>query len=683
MYQFKSLSLGEIDHEQFLSYSEKSIFTTPAWIQFVADDSNATPHVIQIDHGGRVLGYFSGLIVSKFGVKIFGSPFRGWSTCFMGFDVADEGHILQIIPAIIPYIYKTTRVKYIEIVDRSLQVADADSIPYTTSIVDTLELSVDAKSDDDLLSGFKSDCRNFINQFGKRGATLEEATPDDAFAVEYYDQLTDVFAKQGMVPTYSLEKVKTLLRNFSASDNMLCLRVRNPKGESIATSIFLGFNKKFFFWGGASYRGSQFYRPNESMIWYAIRYWRARGFKVFDMVGVRDYKLKFGSEVKKYLSIKDARPRILLHFRNWAEKAYFMILRFKGKNDLQEKVKFGNITIEKTIDQEIAHFCDDKIKIFSKFNRVTIEQKGSETRQISLPVSISQRILGLHRLSRRLFRLDKSSIIPTSSGYVAFWQGNVFHLSHEDDKPNHTLSLVGCRNPLHNSVANIDGNILYVGEYGQPHEAGKSIYRSLDGGLSWEKIYNIPQSKIRHIHACKWDPFEEKIWVFTGDFEGQSWVLCADKDFKDVEWIGDGSQQYRAVDAIFDKVAVHWVMDSPLSEVHHIRLDRKTRSIRIGKVFNGPVWYLKKLMDGVTLAGSVQEVGPSHVDTKVHIYATRNMKKWVDIAQFDHDGFKKGIMKFGVAAFADGEQDSTSFYIHFEAVSGFDGKVVQCSLSGI
>jgi hypothetical protein len=683
MYTFESLSLGEIDLDQFQSYPEKSIFTTPSWIGFVAQDSRAIPHIIRINHDDRVIGYFSGLIVSKYGVKIFGSPFRGWSTCFMGFDVADKDHILQIIPEIIPYIYKTTRVKYIEIVDRSLHVEDAASIPYTTSIVDTLELNVDAKSDDELLSGFKSDCRNFINQFEKRGATLEVAKPDDTFAGEYFDQLTDVFAKQGMIPTYSIDKVKTLLHHFSESDHILCLRVRNPQGESIATSIFLGFNKKFFFWGGASYRSSQFYRPNETMIWYAIRHWRDRGFHIFDMVGVRDYKLKFGSEIKQYLSILDARPKVLLHFRNWAEKAYFKILELKGKKDLQEKLKFGNLTIEKTLDHEIAHFCDDELKIFSKFNKVTIEVVGSENRQFVLPVTFSQKILGLHRLSRRLFRLDKSNVIPTNNGYVAFWQGKVFHLAHGDKKPVLTLSMVGCRNPLHNSVANIDGNILYFGEYGQPHEAGKSIYRSLDGGISWEKIFNISQNKIRHIHACKWDPVEEKIWVFTGDYEGQSWVLCADQDFKNIEWIGDGNQHYRAVDAIFEKDAVHWIMDSPLSEVHHIRLDRKTRSIRIGKVFNGPVWYLKKLSDGVILAGSVQEVGPSHVDTKVHIYATRNMKKWVDIAQFEHDGFKKGIMKFGVPAFADGEQESTLFYIHFEAVSGFDGKVVQCSLSGV
>jgi len=290
-----------------------------------------------------------------------------------------------------------------------------------------------------------------------------------------------------------------------------------------------------------------------------------------------------------------------------------------------------------------------------------------------LPVTVVQRILGLTRLSRRLFRLDKSCVLPTATGYVVFWQGNVYHLKHNDPTPYLTLKLTGCRAPLHASVANIDGKNLYFGEYGRPHPVGKSVYHSPDGGLTWEKIFNIPCDKIRHIHACKWDPYEEKIWVFTGDFDGQAHVLCADREFKDVEWIGDGSQYYRAVGSFFEKDSVHWVMDSPLTDVHHIRMDRKTRAISIGQAFPGPVWYLKRL----------QEIGPSHKDSKIHLFASRNMRKWVEVASFDHDGFKKGLMKFGVAAFAEGPQTSDAFYLHFEAIRKLDGKVCLCGLFGI
>ncbi len=683
MYFFETIPIGQVNIDEFNHFEQKSVFTTIPWIRFIAKDNNAIPIIIRISDNERFLGYFTGLVTTKFGIKIFGSPFRGWSTCFMGFDLSNRDNIINILPYLVDYIFKNTKCLYIEHVERGLDVEDIKSIPFKTRLVDTLELEIENRSDANLFSGFKGDCRTFINQFEKRGASIEEALPNDVFAQEYYDQLKDVFKKQSLVPTYTLEKVKTLLNTLAETGMLLCLRVNDPKGKCIATSIFLGFNNKFFFWGGASYSDAQAYRPNEYMIWYAIRYWRDRGVKIFDMVGVREYKLKFGSQKKEYVTIISAKYQFLIFMRDLAEKLFFAFLHYRGKKKDFESQRNGNLIIKKVINQELAHFNNETINIFSKFNKVKIEQDGLSELQIKLPVSISQRILGGHRLLRRLFRLDKSSILPTDTGYVAFWQGNVYHIAKESLQLTHTLKMIGCRNPLHNSIANIDGMNLYFGEYGQPHSQGKSIYRSLDGGLSWNKIYNISCDKIRHIHACKWDPFEERVWVFTGDFEGQSWIISADREFKDVEWIGDGTQYYRAVDAVFDKNAVHWIMDSPISEVHHIRLDRKNRTISIGQVFPGPVWYLKELADGITLACSVQEVGPSHKDDKVHLFASRNMKKWVEVAEFEHDGFKKGIMKFGVGAFADGAQSSKKFYIHFEAIKKYDGKVILCSLTGI
>ena len=36
-------------------------------------------------------------------------------------------------------------------------------------------------------------------------------------------------------------------------------------------------NDRAFFWGNASWRSEQQWRPNELLHWYALRYWKARG----------------------------------------------------------------------------------------------------------------------------------------------------------------------------------------------------------------------------------------------------------------------------------------------------------------------------------------------------------------------------------------------------------------------
>lgn len=328
MYEFEQIDLTKINHNEFNHIENKSIFTTIEWIRFIEEDSNAKPIILRILKDNMFIGYFSALMINKFGFKILASPFSGWSTCFMGFDIIQDSKI-DILHDLKHYLFKEFKCSYIEIIDRDISIAEAKSGGFNCTPISTLELEID-RSDDELFKVFKSDCRNFIRQFERRGAILEEAIANDEFAEEYYEQLKDVFAKQGMVPTYSVEKVKKLLKHLSKTNRLLCLRVRSPEGISIATSIFFGYNNKFFFWGGASLRPYQNYRPNEYMIWYAIRYWRSRGCKVFDMVGVRDYKRKFGSVEIEYAKITISRYKILISLRNLAKEVYFLMLKMKG-----------------------------------------------------------------------------------------------------------------------------------------------------------------------------------------------------------------------------------------------------------------------------------------------------------------------------------------------------------------
>lgn len=330
MYSVEEISKENLDIEEYYIFKNKKLFTTLDWLEFVQEDSNAIPFFLRITEDERFIGYFTGMTVRKFGIKIAGSPFSGWSTCYMGFDVVPGVNKLNLIPCVKDYLFRKKKVLLFELTDRDITVEEACNAGYDANISNTLELEIN-HTDEELFKVFKTDCRNFIRQFERRGAVLERATPDDAFAEEYYQQLIDVFAKQGLVPTYSLEKVKCLLRHLTDGENVLCQRVRDPEGNSIATSIFLAYNDTFYFWGGASYRSGQHYRPNEYMLWNAIKYWRDKGFSVFDMVGVRDYKKKFGSHEVEYAHMLIAKYSWVIFLRNLAKQAYFKSLEIKGK----------------------------------------------------------------------------------------------------------------------------------------------------------------------------------------------------------------------------------------------------------------------------------------------------------------------------------------------------------------
>ncbi len=327
-YYFEKIEFERLDYDEYNGIPGKKIFTTREWIEFVAEDSGVTPIFVRITDENGFCGYFTGMSFRMFGIKIVGSPFNGWSTCHMGLDMLHPEEKLSALPGLVEFLYSTERCLYMEITDRDFDVEEAKKRGFKVVPISTLQLRIDM--DDTLLfKQMKTDCRNFIRQFERRGASIEAAEPNDEFAEEYFDQLRDVFARQKLVPTYGCRKVKTLLKHLGNTGNILCLRVRDPEGRSIATSIFPGYGKCFYFWGGASYRKYQHYRPNEYMLWQAIRYWRGKGCTVFDMVGVRPYKQKFGSQEVQYAKIVFTRYRLLFFLRNMAERVFFMLLRAK------------------------------------------------------------------------------------------------------------------------------------------------------------------------------------------------------------------------------------------------------------------------------------------------------------------------------------------------------------------
>ena len=331
-------------------------------------------------------------------------------------------------------------------------------------------------------------------------------------------------------------------------------------------------------------------------------------------------------------------------------------------------------------DCEIVHHASEGMRISSQYRTVTV-QKSDARYSIKLPSDGWMGVFGRSRLFRRALRLDKCNVVPVQEGLVVIRQGKVFHYDQKKGKLSETLKLKNCRNVLHQAVLVRDGKDIIFGEYGNnPDRLDVPVYRSRDDGKTWQIVFTFSAGTIKHVHGCYWDPFEEKVWLFTGDFSGECRILVADPEFKDLEWIGDGQQQFRACNAFFTPETVHWVMDSQLETSHHMRLDRKTRQVKQLDGFPGPVWYIKELNDGWYLAATAQEIGPGVHDDYAHLLASRDLIHWQEVFKAPHDRWPKRYFKFGVIGFADGPQSSKNFYIFSEALKAMDGKSFLCQL---
>lgn len=338
------------------------------------------------------------------------------------------------------------------------------------------------------------------------------------------------------------------------------------------------------------------------------------------------------------------------------------------------------LSIKAKIAREIVHFADDKAVISSQY-RTVYHQRNGQIKKIKLPESILKKPLGIFRLTRRAFRLDKLNVFLYQNDLIIIRQGKVYLYNDKEDRLIHTLTLKNCRNVLHQSISVNEDGFIYFGEYGaNKNRTAVPVYCSRDGGYSWLNIYNFPPKSIKHIHGCYFDKYTDKIWVCTGDFDNENCLMIANKDFTSVKKIGDGQQKFRTCNLFFTKEKVHWLMDSQLETSHHIILDRTTDETTVGQKIMGPVWYIKELSDGYYLASTAQEIGVGVLDNKVHLYCSKDLENWKSIATFDHDGYPKRYFKFGVIGFADGLQSSSSFYMFFEAIKNYDGLSLECCL---
>jgi len=154
----------------------------------------------------------------------------------------------------------------------------------------------------------------------KRGVAIEEAHGED-FANEFYPQIRDVFLRQGLVPTYSADRVRGLIRHLEPQGQILMLRARDADGVCIATGLFPAFNGTALFWGGASLKEHQHNRPNEALHWYAMRYWRARGITRYDLGGFMEYKRKYGGDEVAIPGFRRSRSPMIAAVRSLAPRA--------------------------------------------------------------------------------------------------------------------------------------------------------------------------------------------------------------------------------------------------------------------------------------------------------------------------------------------------------------------------
>jgi hypothetical protein len=239
----------------------------------------------------------------------------------MGFNLHPDVSRVEALLGLEQFAFRQLGCLHYEVTDRYLAPEAGVDLGLAVSVVQNFQTDL-TRSEDELFADMTSACRRAIRKSEKSGITIEHAEPE-GFAEEYYSHLLDVFAKQGMKPTYPLDRVRKLIEHIHPSGDLLLARVRDPEGRGIATGIYAGFNRFALFWGNGSLRPYQFLRPNEALHWHSMCHFKRLGMPVYDWGGRATYKEKYGVVEFSLLALRKSRFGAIHYARDLAEKIYY------------------------------------------------------------------------------------------------------------------------------------------------------------------------------------------------------------------------------------------------------------------------------------------------------------------------------------------------------------------------
>ncbi len=316
-------------------FNDLTIHQTEQWMKFLVETQGGEPVFGVLESQGSIVGRFSGLVITKMGHRILGSPFPGWSTTFMGFNLKHGISRIDAVNAVKLYAFESMKCKHFECMDRLLTFEEAASAGYETWNYETFEIDL-TNSVESIFKNMKHQCRNCIRKAERSGVTIEVVNDSDWFAQEYYKQVVHVFETKGLPPPFDLGRVESLINNLFPTGNLTLLSARNKDDICIATGIFTVFNGVASAWGAANYRDYSEVRPNEAIFWYAIKHFKALGAHTLDLVGAAEYKKKYGGIRVGIPWIRKSADKITAVLRTYAEKTF---LRFPRLYNLVSRLR--------------------------------------------------------------------------------------------------------------------------------------------------------------------------------------------------------------------------------------------------------------------------------------------------------------------------------------------------------
>jgi hypothetical protein len=223
--------------------------------------------------------------------------------------------------------------------------------------------------------------------------------------------------------------------------------------------------------------------------------------------------------------------------------------------------------------------------------------------------------------------------------------------------------------PLH--IASTPPGTLYWGEYFDNRDRSEVfIYGSSDKGTTWSVAYVFPAKEVRHVHNIVHDPWQNCLWILTGDYEHECRILRASCDLQTVEPVLEGNQQARAVALLPTPDALYFSSDTPLEANYIYRLSRRGELAKVATI-NGSSIYGCAVGSDLFFSTMV-EPSSSNASREVHIYTSHDGSSWQQSLAWKKDAWSMRYFQYGNAILPDGVNHTNLLAVTTIAVRGAD-----------
>src|ERR1700752_2463430 len=149
------------------AFADRTVFQTREWLHFVSETQHAKIVLCELSEGEQTVGYFSGLVFSRFGVRILGSSFPGWTTPYMGFNLIPGASRKAALAAIERVAWDTWKCLRMEVSDPFFSVDDGQGNGFGTEAYVSYRSDL-TETEDKIFAKMDSACRRCVRKAEKR-----------------------------------------------------------------------------------------------------------------------------------------------------------------------------------------------------------------------------------------------------------------------------------------------------------------------------------------------------------------------------------------------------------------------------------------------------------------------------------------------------------------------------------